>query len=707
MIKKNLCTTLLVLIMMLVFVSTGVAAESYKDMFNELYQDVKDPANGYFSKEGIPYHSVETLIVEAPDYGHVSTSEAFSYYIWLEAMYGNLNEDYSGVKEAWQSMEEHAIPDDSEQPGFGSINNLSASYAPEGDTPEEYPVKFDHYNKGYDPLHEDLINAYGGEPMYLMHWLTDADNWYEYGEGTEPVFINTFQRGKQESTWETIPHPSIENFKYGGENGFLDLFGDDPNGYSKQWRYTNAPDAEARAIQAVYNAYQWAKEDGLEGQIADLVPKAAKMGDFLRSNMFDKYYKPLGAQDPNAPSSGYDSAHYLLSWYTSWGGDLNGEWAYKTGCSQSHFFYQNPMTAWILADESEFRNAMKSPNATRDWEKSLERQLEFYTWLQSSEGAIAGGATNSWNGRYEKYPAERSTFYDMAYVEHPVYEDPGSNKWFGTQVWGMQRVSELYWQTGNQMAKNLLDKWVGWVKTEITLNKDGTFLIPADIEWSGQPDTWTGSRSDNSDLHATVTKYGTDIGTAGSLANILIYYADATNDNESLEIAKGLLDRIWKQYRDDLGVSTVEKRADYSRFFEQEVYVPEGWTGKMGTGDVIEPGIKFIDIRSKYKEDPMYDVVKEAYDNGEAPELSYHRFWQQADYAVALGLMAELFPNETPGIGDGIKGDVNGDGNVNALDYVALRRVLLGRNSATNADVNRDGSINALDYVALKRILLG
>jgi hypothetical protein len=33
----------------------------------------------------VPYHSVETLIVEAPDHGHETTSEAFSYWLWLEA----------------------------------------------------------------------------------------------------------------------------------------------------------------------------------------------------------------------------------------------------------------------------------------------------------------------------------------------------------------------------------------------------------------------------------------------------------------------------------------------------------------------------------------------------------------------------------------------------------------------------------------------
>ena len=42
-----------------------------------------DSSNGYFGAGGVPYHSVETLMVEAPDYGHETTSEAVSYYIWM------------------------------------------------------------------------------------------------------------------------------------------------------------------------------------------------------------------------------------------------------------------------------------------------------------------------------------------------------------------------------------------------------------------------------------------------------------------------------------------------------------------------------------------------------------------------------------------------------------------------------------------------
>ena len=44
---------------------------------------------------------METLIVEAPDYGHETTSEAYSYMIWLQAMYGEVTQDWSKFNAAW------------------------------------------------------------------------------------------------------------------------------------------------------------------------------------------------------------------------------------------------------------------------------------------------------------------------------------------------------------------------------------------------------------------------------------------------------------------------------------------------------------------------------------------------------------------------------------------------------------------------------
>ena len=116
-----------------------------------------------------------------------------------------------------------------------------------------------------------------------MHWLLDVDNWYGYGrrgDGTSrPAFINTFQRGPQESVWETVPQPCWDEFKWGGPNGFLDLFQNQAS-FARQWKYTNAPDADARAIQAMYWAKTWADEQGGNAAVDGLVKKAAKMGDY-------------------------------------------------------------------------------------------------------------------------------------------------------------------------------------------------------------------------------------------------------------------------------------------------------------------------------------------------------------------------------------------------------------------------------------------
>ena len=96
-----------------------------------------------------------------------------------------------------------------------------------------------------------------------MHWLLDVDNWYSYGNLLNPshtaAYVNTFQRGPQESVWEAIPHPSQDDKTLGKPNeGFMSLFTKENQAPAAQWRYTNATDADARAIQAMY----WAKELG-------------------------------------------------------------------------------------------------------------------------------------------------------------------------------------------------------------------------------------------------------------------------------------------------------------------------------------------------------------------------------------------------------------------------------------------------------------
>jgi hypothetical protein len=632
------------------------ATGEYDARFLELYDKITNPANGYFSPEGIPYHSVETLIVEAPDHGHETTSEAYSYLLWLQAMYGRITGDWDKFNEAWEIMEQYMIPTSADQPTNSFYTpNKPATYAPELDTPAEYPAPLDsNVSVGADPIADELKSAYGTSDIYGMHWLQDVDNTYGYGNSPGkceagptddgPSYINTFQRGSQESVWETVPQPTCDAFKFGGRNGYLDLFTGDSN-YAKQWKFTNAPDADARAVQAAYWADKWADAQGKGSEISATVAKAAKMGDYLRYAMYDKYFKKIGncVGPTSCPAgTGKDSSHYLLSWYYAWGGatDTSAGWAWRIGSSHAHSGYQNPMAAYALANYADLKP--KSATGAQDWATSFTRQLEFYRWLQSAEGGIAGGATNSWQGRYATPPSGKSTFYGMYYDEKPVYHDPPSNQWFGFQAWSMERVAEVYQQTGNALAKSVLDKWVDWALEHTTVNPDGTFQFPSTLQWSGQPDTWNAANPGaNDNLHVTVVDYTNDVGVAGAYARTLTYYADRSGDAEAARTAKALLDGMWDNYQDALGIAVPENRADYSRF-EDPVYIPSGWTGTMPNGDRIDSSSTFLSIRSFYKDDPAWSKVEAYLKGGAVPTFTYHRFWAQADIALALGAYAEL-----------------------------------------------------------------
>jgi hypothetical protein len=59
-----------------------------------------------------------------------------------------------------------------------------------------------------------------------------------------------------------------------------------------------------------------------------------------------------------------------------------------------------------------------------------------------------------------------------------------------------------------------------------------------------------------------------------------------------------------------------------------------------------------------------------------------------------------------------IKGDVNNDGNVDALDFALIKKHLLGTGLLTEdglkaADIDGDGSVDAIDFSRLKQYLLG
>jgi glycosyl hydrolase family 48 len=302
------------------------------------------------------------------------------------------------------------------------------------------------------------------------------------------------------------------------------------------------------------------------------------------------------------------------------------------------------MAAHALATVPQLRP--QSPTAQADWAGSLQRQLEFYRWLQSAEGGIAGGATNSWAGRYATPPAGKSTFYGMFYDQQPVYHDPPSNTWFGFQVWSMERVAELYSLTGNAAAKAVLDKWVPWAMANTTVNAAaGTWQVPSDMSWSGQPDTWNPtSPGANAGLHVTVTARGQDVGVTGALARTLAYYAEESGSTAARDMARNLLDAMWAtQNQDARGIVANETRADYNRF-DDPVFVPSGFSGTMANGDPINSSSTFIGLRSWYRTDPAWPQVQTYLNGGAVPSFRYHRFWAQVDVALALADFGRLFP---------------------------------------------------------------
>jgi hypothetical protein len=623
-----------------------------KTRFTALYNKIHDPKNGYFSKEGIPYHSVEKLMVEAPDHGHQTTSEALSYYVWNEAVNGKITGNWTGLQKAWDAVEK-LIPQQVEQPSNDGYNpSKPATYAAEYNKIEQYPSKLDtSVPVGSDPIGNELKQKHGSQ-VYAMHWMKDCDNFYKFETGDKSVFINTFQRGEHESCWKTIPQPSIEKFQAGGKNGYLDIFAVDPSGsYSKQYKYTIAPDADARLIQAVYWAKKWADQKGGSTVVNTIVAKAAKMGDWLRYCMFDKYFKKIGCQSKTSEGAlGYDSAHYLLSWYYAFGGPITPQgWGWKIGCSHSHFGYQNPFAAWILATQKSFTNNM-CPNAPRDWNKSLLRQIQLYSWLQSAEGGIAGGVTNSLNGDYQKYPVNLPTFFNMIYTEQPVYIEPPSNGWFGFQTWSMERVAQYYYETKDAKVLPLLKKWATWANTNIKWTP--TVSIPASLTWTGAPDTsfsGTGIPVANKNLHVKIATWNQDIGIIASLVRCFLYIGYANNDKVLITSANKLIESI-VPFADTIGYSTPEPRPDYINKattnyitgFNTPVYVPPTFKGKMPNGDIIDSKSTFISLRSAYKLDPDYKKIEDAYKTGTPPVFHYHRFWGQSEILLTFGLSVIL-----------------------------------------------------------------
>jgi Glycosyl hydrolase family 48/Cellulose binding domain/Putative Ig domain len=661
-------------------VTDAATATGYDQWFLNLYDDITNTANGYFSPLGIPYHSVEELIVEAPDYGHETTSETYSYWLWLAADYGQVTGDWTEFNTAWSNMQTYMIPNAANQPGCSAYNASDpATYGPEEPSPSDYPVALNSsVPVGSDPLYSELNSTYGNCDIYAPMWIMDTDNRYGFGQqenGTStPSWVNSYQRGAEESVWDTIPQPDWDNLTEGESgSGYLDLFNNGGGSFAAQYKYTDAPDADARLIQAAYWADQYATAQGDESQIASTLADAAKLGDYLRYSMFDKYFKQISAscsQDGSvacpAGTSKSNEDTYLLSWYYAWGGSTTGAWSWRISGTTIHEGYQNPLAAFALSTDSTL--VPLSPSAQSDWSTSLTTQLNMMQWLQSSQGGIAGGITNNWGGNYgdvSKPPSGDVTFDGMYYTPDPEYENPPSNQWFGYQTWPMERVAEYYYVTGNAQAGAILSKWVSWAESVATFNTTtGAICLPNTLTWTGQPaesyTTGTSSSAEppaNPGLDVSVSGCSSDIGVSSSLAKVYMYYAAKSGNTTAETDAQNIIDIIHQFYGDTLGYSAPETRTDYSNFTSafnttnyEGVYIPSGWSGTYPgvSGDITSADNTFLSIRPWYTSVSDYDEVQNYLNGGSAPEFNYHRFWAEVEVATAFQAFGYLFPSVTP-----------------------------------------------------------
>jgi hypothetical protein len=339
---------------------------------------------------------------------------------------------------------------------------------------------------------------------------------------------------------------------------------------------------------------------------------------------------------------------------------MDNAWSWRIGSSHNHGGYQNPLAAWAMSTAGPAAMRPQSPTAGADWAMSTTRQLQFIRWLQASNGAIAGGATNSWDGAYAPRPSAPQ-FFGMSYDVDPVYHDPPSNQWFGFQAWGMSRVAEYYFVTGDANAKTILDGWVNWAVNNTTLGTGSSYSIPSTLAWSGAPSgnfsAATGMPPANTGLSVSIVDRTNDVGPASALARTLLAYAARDNAGTALSLsakntAKGLLDRMLL-LKDSVGIGVPEQRNDYNRFDDvwsssnqQGLFIPSGYSGVMANGNPIQPGSTFLSIRTFLQNEPGWAGVQ-AYLNGTgpAPTFTYHRFWAQADFALALADFGHFFPN--------------------------------------------------------------
>lgn len=370
--------------------------------------------------------------------------------------------------------------------------------------------------------------------------------------------------------------------------------------------------------------------------------------------MFDRYFKDIPCYDDSCPavniSNGWNATFYLIGWYWAWTGGLTNEWSFRMPSWNIHQQHQNPLSAYILSTTSAFQP--KTANGKNQWKMVLNTTIDFWQWLQTDKGGIASGATNSINGEYDN-PIQNGVtgfFTDgLPYLSFTDSYNEETNDRFLYQAISQERNAEYCYLSDDDKACNILNNWIQWI---LSLNSsillpNNEYRVPQKIQFFGQPNNYSAQFVQNSALSVEIVSYDQEIGSASVLAHALTYYAKKTGNINAKNLARELLDRMYL-YVDNLGIGINETRQDYigdvnGKGFWEPVDVPAHCYGKYPNGDNIEQGVTFIDTRSWYRNDPSWPKVEAGKQSNVAPIFIYHRFWEQAQYAIACADYVRLF----------------------------------------------------------------
>ena len=120
-----------------------------------------------------------------------------------------------------------------------------------------------------------------------------------------------------------------------------------------------------------------------------------------------------------------------------------------------------------------------------------------------------------------------------------------------------------------------------------------------------------------------------------------------------------------------------------------------GWQVKDGLLTRVETRLQASDLAERF-EDSKYVQIFDETEEFLAPESP-----------VCTGTLISLYGDVTTVV---VKGDLNGDGVCNAIDYILLKRYTAGNEleklQIAAADMNGDGQVRSADYILMKRYAL-